>query len=182
MSRTALAVATVLLVLTAGCLGNPGQGPPTTPAEATTDWTVPSVTDSVREPSTPTPPSKCPGETAVPDYPQPPSDLGVSAAKNVALASERAHRFRTLCGMGYDSFGVGGGVSYPEATVLNETGDAITVEVRMPYTTTERRTVQRTPPGTRTATPVETHADAIGYAVYRITTDRIERLQSGRRQ
>lgn len=184
MGRTVLAVATALLVLTAGCLGSPGGESSAAPPETTADWTLPSTTEPVRErePSTPTPPSECPNYAAPPNYPTPPSNLSESAAKNVALASERAHVYRTLCGMGYDSFGVGGGVSYPEATVLNETDDEITIQVRMPYTTTERRTVERTPPGTRTATPIEIHADAIGYAVYRITTDRIERLHSGRRR
>lgn len=177
MRQVALPIAAVVLVVLAGCTGTTGQPSVTAPGDATT-----TERPTPQAGSTPTPPGECPADADPPDYPDPPKTLSGVAVKNVALDSERAHVHRELCQRAYDDFGVGGGISYPEATVLNDTDGAVVVWVRVPYTTFENRGVPpgaSTPPGGGTPTPVGVEGDGVSYGVYRITTDSVERLRDG---
>lgn len=151
----ALASALLLGAVLAGCTTVPTGG--VDPGAAT------------RPATTSTPPS--PAEP-VPDgprsYADPPATLTNESATEVALAYEEAVVYNALADRGYAEFGVSGGTTTEDATVVEHADGGIYVRVRHPFWVTTDRT-----DGDRT---VQSHADGGTEAVYYVSTDAVVRV------
>lgn len=98
---------------------------------------------------------------------------GVDESLRQELIDRESERVREMLeDRDYDEFGVGGGVSSFDVSMLNTSNNGRYVEVVIPYTYT-KTTTPSDPDGT--ATPVELTADAAQRAVYFVNETTIQR-------
>lgn len=100
---------------------------------------------------------------------------GVNESVRQDLIDRESERVREMLDdRDYLEYGVGGGVSDFDVSVLNTSNNGRYVEVVIPYTYTyTENTTSRDPD--RTATPVEVTADAVQRAVYFVNETAIHR-------